>query len=281
MGGIDAETMSAFDERQPQGIAVFATSESEVKSEFAESVRKTLGQSKDPELLNAVASFLNQSQFLVPHPETVRDLAATYFRRAVDINPHFVPAHQALLHMVFRKKQAETQSIIRTLPVDSRFAAVLNLPESQRFPALREMAEHLYQEGNSLDILDPQKADADRDLSRKYAEELLRLAPRFRRDPGYSGAVFSADIIGGLVAARKGDSQAALKYLRDASAVPSSEEMAYFPPLVPYERLTTILAGSGQRDAVITFYEHFAQINLSRRDYLLQQAVDLRARSQG
>jgi hypothetical protein len=183
--------------------------------------------------------------------------------------------------MVFRIKQAETQSILRTLPVDSRFTAVLSLPESQRFSALREMAEHLYQEGNSLDILDPKKADADRDLSRKYAEELLKLAPRFRRAPGYSGAVFTADIISGLVAARKGESETALKYLREASAVPSSEEMAYFPPFVPYERLATILAGSGQRDEVIAFYEHFAQINLSRRDYLLQQVTDLRSKKQG
>jgi hypothetical protein len=273
--------MFGADDRQPQGLGVFATSESEAKTEFAESVRKTLAQSRDPELLNAVASFLNVSQFLVPHPETVRDMAATYLRRAVDVNPQFVPAHQALLGLVSRKKQAETQAILRTLPVDSRFTAVLRLPELQRFPALREMAEHLYQEGNSLDILDPKKADGDRDLSRKYAEELLKLAPRFRSDPGYSGAVFSADIISGLVAARKGDSQTALQYLREASSVPSSEEMAYFPPFIPYERLTTILAGSGQRDAVIAFYEHFAQINLSRRDYLLRQAMDVRARKPG
>src|SRR5262249_9545304 len=243
-------------------------------------VRRKLAQSKDPELLNAVAVDLNISQFLLPRPETAVELATTYLRRAVDINPHFVPAHEALLRIVFRKKQSEPQAVLRKLPVESRLAAVLSLPESQRFPAMREMAEHLYQEGNSLDILDAEKADADRDLSRRYAEELLKLAPRFRSDPGYSGAIFSANILCGIVLARKGDTETAVKYLRNASAIPSSEEIAYLPPLVPYERLTTILAGSGQGDAVIAFYEHFAQINLSQRDHFLRLAMDLRTNKQ-
>jgi tetratricopeptide (TPR) repeat protein len=166
--------------------------------------------------------------------------------------------------------------MLTKLPQESRFAAVLNLPEAQRFPALREMAEYVYQEGNSLEILDPQKAGGLRELARKYAEELLKLAPRFRNDPGYSGALFSADIVIGLTAARKGDTETAAKYLRDASAVPSSEEMAYFPPFVPHYDLARILAGSGHRPDAIAFYEHFAQINLSQRDYFLQSALNLR-----
>jgi len=170
--------------------------------------------------------------------------------------------------------------MLRKLPLDSRFPAVMSLPERERFAASREMAEHLYQEGNSLDVLDPQKADADRDLARRYAEELLKLAPRFRSDPGYSGALFSADILCGLVSARKGDTETAAKYLRNASEIPGSEEIAYLPPSVPYERLTTILAGSGHRDAVIAFYEHFAQINLSQRDHFLRLAMDLRMKKQ-
>ena len=55
-----------------------------------------------------------------------------------------------------------------------------------------------------------------------------------------------------------------------------SEEMAYWPPLVPYDRLCNLLAGSGHRAEVVAFYEHFAQINLSARDALLASAIKLR-----
>src|SRR5262249_18531268 len=41
MGAVDAITSSSIDERQPVGIAIYATSESEGKSSFADSVRKT------------------------------------------------------------------------------------------------------------------------------------------------------------------------------------------------------------------------------------------------
>jgi hypothetical protein len=179
--------------------------------------------------------------------------------------------------MTSRKRETEIRDLVMKFPVESRFKAVLALPETQRFPALRLMAEYSYQEANSLDVLDREQAEAKRDLARRYAEALLKLAPGFRNDPGYSSAVFSGEILAGLIAARHGDSDSAAEYLRDASTIPSSEEMAYRPPFVPYERLAILLAGSGHRADVIAFYEHFARINLSERDHLLQLALKLRS----
>jgi tetratricopeptide (TPR) repeat protein len=239
-------------------------------------VQGLLAQSKDVELSYAVGQYLQLNQYLTPHRESTSEMGMMYLRRAVDLDPHFVPAHQAYLRVVLSKKQSDLHTMLMKFPQESRFEAVMKLPEAQRFPALREMALYSYQEGNSLAILDPRKAENFQDLARAYAEELLKLAPRFRSDPDYSGAVFSADILIGLIAARRGDTETAVKYLRDASTVPSSEEMAYFPPFVPHDNLARILAGSGRRADVIAFYEHFAQINLSRRDYLLRTAWNLR-----
>jgi hypothetical protein len=276
VGAVDADDSPAFDERQPVGLGIRTTSESEAKSDFSKSVQHTLAQSKDVQLLYAVGQYLQFSQYLTPHREATAEMGMTYLRRAVDVDPHFVPAHQAYLRVVLSKKQSDLHTMLMKFPQESRFEAVMKLPEAQRFPSLRAMALYSFQEANSLAVLDPQKAENLQDLARAYADELLKLAPRFRNDPDYSGAVFSADILIGWIAARRGDTETAVRFLRDASTVPSSEEMAYFPPSVPYDNLAGILAGSGHRPDVIAFYEHFAQINLSQRDYLLRTAWNLR-----
>jgi hypothetical protein len=102
LGAVDAPGPTN-DERQPLGIEILATSESESKSEFTKSVQRTLTHSKDVEVLFAVGQYLEISQYLTPHREAIAETARTYFRRAVDIDPHLVPAHQALLRSVLRK----------------------------------------------------------------------------------------------------------------------------------------------------------------------------------
>lgn len=269
-GAVDAETGAVSPDTPAQGVRVFASSDPEANGAFAQSARKKLDQSKDLQLLNSAG----QSS-MIQGPAYV-DIAIKYLQRAVDIDPNFVDAHQRLIQLKARKKDTEIQAVLMKLPVESRFDAVMALPEAQRFPALRVMAVRRYQEANSLDLMDRDQAKAKREDARRYAEALLKLAPSFRRDPGYSGAVFIGDILSGLVAARNGDNSTALSYLHDATAIPISEEMAFWPPFVPYDRLGDLLAGSGHRNDVIAFYEHFAQINLSDRDSLLSSAMKFR-----
>src|SRR5262249_46237543 len=69
----------------------------EANSGFAQSVRRTLAQSKDVQMLNATG------QYLMIGGEAGATMAITYFQRAVDIDPYFVPAHDRLIQMKSRK----------------------------------------------------------------------------------------------------------------------------------------------------------------------------------
>src|SRR5205823_14518286 len=111
-------------------------------------------------------------------------------------------------------------------------------------------------ESRRLEILNPVGTKAARERSRMYADDLLKLAANFRKDPGYSAAVYSADILAGSIAAQESKLDTALNYLRDASHIPSSEEMAYLPPFVPFRQLCTKLHNSSYHNDVIPFLEH-------------------------
>jgi hypothetical protein len=203
-------------------------------------------------------------------------LAKAYLERAVQLDPLAREARTALLRLRSRSANERMRELVMKVPKEKRYEAVGALPTADRFVVSRELAIYSYTEGNSMDVLDPEGAQAARERAKKYSEDLLELAPHLNKDEGYSGALFIGDVVTGLVAARNGDSETAVKYLRHASRIPPSEEMAYLPPFVPYDRLCTILAGSGYRDDVIAFLEHFAQINMSDRDYILRQAAGFR-----
>jgi beta-lactamase regulating signal transducer with metallopeptidase domain len=249
----------------------------EASSPFAQHVRDTLTASKDPQLLGSVG------QYLMLHP-VGRPLGKQYLERAVQLDPQLVSARQALLRMRSTDRYPETHAALRKVDKDQKYAAISMLPEPERFVILREMAEYSYTEANSLAVLDPDGAKAARERSKRYADDLLALAPKFRKDPDYSSAVFTANVLAGNIAAREGNNNEAVKYLRDASKIPPSEEMAYLPPsayTVPYRQLCQILTGSGYRSDVVSFLEHFAEINISERDEILAMAADARAGKMG
>jgi beta-lactamase regulating signal transducer with metallopeptidase domain len=249
----------------------------EANNAFAQHVRDTLAASKDPQLLGSVG------QYLMLHP-VGRPLGKQYLERAVQLDPQLVSAHQALLRLRSTDRYPETHAALRKVDKDKKYAAISMLPEPERFVILKEMAEYSYGEENSMAVLDPDGAKAARERSKKYAIDLLALAPKFRKDPDYSSAVFSANILAGHIAAREGNSNEAVKYLRDASKIPPSEEMAYLLPSrfnVPYRQLCQILVGSGYRSDVVSFLEHLAEINIADRDEILSMAADARAGKMG
>jgi hypothetical protein len=86
--------------------------------------------------------------------------------------------------------------------------------------------------------------------------------------------------VAGDLAALRDDTKAALRYLRDASGVPSSEEMAYLPPIAAMlasRHLCRTLIDAGYQADVLAFLEHFATINVSQRDDTLRTAANMRA----
>jgi hypothetical protein len=131
-----------------------------------------------------------------------------------------------------------------------------------------------------MEVLDPAGAKAARVRAKRYADELLKLAPKFRNDAGYSAAVFSAAVVAATVAAQDGETDTALEYLRTASRIPSSEEMAYSPPLgamMALFQLSRILVDAGQRNELLALLGHLSVINKSWRDEILIMSANIRA----
>jgi hypothetical protein len=269
MGATDARTSIDFAGRVGN-VFVLASSALEAQSSFAQAVREKLNTTKDPQLFTALGRYLMGSS------RQGSPLAKSYFERAVQLDPQNVEARRSLLEIRSRDLAPQIDAMLMKLPKESRYEAVTALSSRDRFIASRELAMRSYSQANSMDVTDPDGAWDLRILSKRYADDVLKLAPQFPNSPEYSGAVFIGNILAGLVAARNGDSGGAAKYLRDAATIPASEEMAYRPPYVRYEQLCIILAGSGHRDDVIAFLEHFAQINMLNRDEILRQAFNLR-----
>jgi len=272
LGVTEAETADSADLMLGGFAFIRAMSDVEEQSEFAKAVRGTLSRSKDAQLLDAVAQNLLLDRRREP------TLARTYLERVIQLDPTIVGAHRQYLGLRYREADKPVQEVMLRLPKESRFEAVMKLPDADRFAVLRQLTQSSYSEANSLEILDRETAKAKRQQSRQYAEELLKLAAQFPSDERHSGALLTGNIIAGITAARDGDSETAVKYLRAATTIPASEEMAYAPPSPPHNQLCLLLAGSGYRDDAIAFVEHFASINLSQRDNLLIFADGLRSR---
>jgi tetratricopeptide (TPR) repeat protein len=272
LGVTEAETADSADLMLGGFAFIRAMSDVEEQSDFAKAVRGTLSRSKDAQLVDAVAQNLLLDRRREP------TLARTYLERVIQLDPKIVGAHRQYLGLRYREADKPVQELLLRLPKESRFEAVMKLPDADRFAVLRQLTQSSYSEANSLEILDRETAKAKRQQARQYAEELLKLAAKFPSDERHSGALLTGNIIAGITAARDGDSETAVKYLRAATTIPASEEMAYAPPSPPHNQLCLLLAGSGYRDDAIAFVEHFASINLSQRDNLLIFAAGLRSR---
>jgi hypothetical protein len=274
LGVNDAVTNAGILEGNAVGdLVILSMDLTAARDPFNQYVRETLASSKDGQMLSAAASYL------MLHPLGTT-LGTTYLERAVRLDPNLVTAHSRLLQIRSAERYPQTRAAIRRIDKEKKYAAISTLPDAERFVMLREMAEYSHAEAFSLEFLDPDGARAARERARKYAESLLKLAPRFRDGWGNSAAVFSADVVAGSIAAGDGDTKTALQYLRDASKISSSEEMAYLVPLSPmraYRQLCKALIDAGYRSDVLTFLEHFATINISQRDFTLRMAADVRA----
>jgi beta-lactamase regulating signal transducer with metallopeptidase domain len=249
-------------------VIIFSTSEAEARSPFAQEVREKLANSTDSALLDITGRAMMHGRELKLDFDR-RVLARGYLERAVKLNPQSADARRELVRIRQAQRFAETRQALRNVPKESKYEAVSALPDAERFVFLREFAEYSYNEAASLEVLDRDAAGAARERSKRFAEDLLKLAPDLRGDEAYSGAVFSANLLLANLAARDGDSNGAVKHVRQASLVPPSEEMAYAAPNGSYSTLCNILIGYGERDTVIAFLEHFSEISVTSRQRLL------------
>jgi len=88
--------------------------------------------------------------------------------------------------------------------------------------------------------------------ARKYATELLSLAPRFQKDWNYGNAIHDGNLVLGRIAVREGNMDEAKRYLHLAGESPGSPQMDSFGPDMS---LAKELLEKGERQSVLEYFE--------------------------
>ena len=156
------------------------------------------------------------------------------------------------------------------------YEAIALLPEAERLIALANLAGSAYMRAESLQHTG-KDGQSSWDTSRKAAEEALRLAPQFRESPDYGTVLYEANLALGAHQLRAGDTQGAVRYLREASMAPPSEALAAGAFGGLDSRLVNYLLKAGERAAVAEFLERAADLKKYDRDRLLKDAASVRA----
>ena len=112
--------------------------------------------------------------------------------------------------------------------------------------------------------------------AKRYAEDALALAPRYRDHPQYGTAIYLANMTLGTLALRDGDTKKAVLFLRNASRAPASEELAYSNRTVSSWHLAADLLKLGEKDAVLEFLERLSAISVADRFELREAMAAIR-----
>ena len=113
--------------------------------------------------------------------------------------------------------------------------------------------------------------------AKRYAEDALALAPRYRDHPEYGTAIYLANMTLGTLALRDGDTKKAVLFLRNASRAPASEELAYSNGIVSshHWHLAADLLKLGEKEAVLEFLDRMSAISVANRYELREAATEI------
>jgi hypothetical protein len=120
-------------------------------------------------------------------------------------------------------------------------------------------------------------ADASWARSKRYAQQTLALADKFREHADYGGAVYHARIALGAHALREGEKDAAVRYMLEAANGPASSSLNERLFFGLDTRLVNYLLKEGERESVAQFLEKSAGLRSADRDRLLKDAAAIRA----
>jgi hypothetical protein len=134
------------------------------------------------------------------------------------------------------------------------------LPEAERFEVFADAVGWVHRRsGMAAGGFGGQSPTEAAARVRRYAEEALALAEKFRVDPNYSTVVYRAHLTLGALAIREGDRARAVEHLRAAGDVPGSEELALMSTGLP--TLVHALLDAGERESVAEFLDRLAELN--------------------
>jgi hypothetical protein len=280
LGGFYASVFAgryAYDGPQQQLLTVVAA---EPHSQYADTIRGKLAESKDEVLLTSAAlDLLGVGPRRFGSSNEPRDLATPWLERVVSLNPNAIDARRELVGLRrFTRPDPGYARLVGVAPI-KQYQTVAALPEANRFAMLGNLAVHAHHESESADRYDDftmgNYARSARERAKKYAEDLLNLAPKFRSHPDYGAAVFKADMVLASLAFRDGDLEASGRHMKKAVQAPASEELVYSESIVSWGLLKKLLT-AGERDSVIEFLEQLAQKSVVRRDDLHKWVAAIR-----
>lgn len=111
--------------------------------------------------------------------------------------------------------------------------------EEDKFYALDDAAKESFEVGKIED-------------ARKYAKDLLALAPKYRSDWNYGNAIQDGNLVLGRIAVKEGKTEEAKQYLIEAGKSPGSPQMNSFGPNMS---LAKDLLEKGERDVVLQYFD--------------------------
>lgn len=133
--------------------------------------------------------------------------------------------------------------------------------EEEKFYALDDAAKESFEIGKIED-------------ARKYAKELLDLAPKYRADWNYGNAIQDSNLVLGRIALREGRTDEAKQCLLEAGKSPGSPQMNSFGPNMS---LAKDLLEKGERDVVLQYFDLCRKFWKMGNDNLDQWTKDVKA----
>jgi beta-lactamase regulating signal transducer with metallopeptidase domain len=247
--------------------AARVTSAPDPRGAFGLHARQILAESSDDALVTAAGWFIERAGVARPGIDfDPRFWAESCFRRALEINPQGVLAHALLLDVAAAQRMSREP--LWRVPPDALDARLTSLPDAERFRQLPERARVSFRSLVDMSrwddptMLDRQASAYER--AKRYAEQALALAPRFRDDPGYGTAIYTANMTLSAVALRDDDVRTAVARLLAASNAPPTEALVYGDDVVSrWRSLLTGLADRGERPAVSQFLDRMRRVNLA------------------
>ena len=246
---------------------------------LADEFRKKLDQSKDPALLAITGYDLAMAH---PNDYGMVELGRSYLERAYQIDSNSYYSKNGLAVVERLQEGARTDPKIAeamaAMPSEAQYQTVSTFTESERFRYLPQFAETAYIRGDMLDYYqhDERGAGSCWEFARRYSQDALQVAPRFRSDgKNYGNAVYAANMVLGMIAMRvDGDIKSATRHLLVASETPSAEIPTYLSMRLPTALLK--YGGMDQREAVIVYLERCGR-TMDRPDIrFLEDAQKLR-----
>jgi beta-lactamase regulating signal transducer with metallopeptidase domain len=257
---------------------VWTVDPAQAHGKHAQEVREKLARTTDVEMLLSAARHLD-ADMTGKLDFDPRALSRGCLERALQLDPSSSQARTMAVGAKVSERSRRLREILRDVPNEREYEVLSALPEAERFALLPWQAELTYMRAEGIDDWekhDKAAAAAGWERSRKYAEDALRLAPKFEADPGYGSAVFRANVTLGTIAMRNGDKAKAVDYLRAAGKAPPSDELAYYSDGM-WTRLAVPLLKYGERESVAEFLDRYARLSVIGRDRLAAGAADIRA----